>query len=105
MLALGRAIMSRPRLMLLDEPSLGLAPRIVEEVAKAILAFRRSGVTILLVEQNARVALALSERGYVIETGRVVLSDDSTSLKRNPRVIESYLGGSSSAGATGGVMH
>jgi branched-chain amino acid transport system ATP-binding protein len=105
MLALGRAIMSRPRLMLLDEPSLGLAPRVVEEVAKAILAFRRSGVTILLVEQNARVALALSERGYVIETGRVVLSGDSASLKRNPRVIESYLGGSSGAGANGRMMH
>jgi branched-chain amino acid transport system ATP-binding protein len=105
MLALGRAIMSRPRLMLLDEPSLGLAPRVVEEVAKAILAFRRSGVTILLVEQNARVALALSERGYVIETGRVVLSDDSASLKRNPRVIESYLGGGSSAEASGGTLH
>jgi branched-chain amino acid transport system ATP-binding protein len=105
MLALGRAIMSRPRLMLLDEPSLGLAPRVVEEVAKAILAFRRSGVTILLVEQNARVALALSERGYVIETGRVVLSDDSASLKCNPRVIESYLGGSSSAGANGRRVH
>jgi branched-chain amino acid transport system ATP-binding protein len=105
MLALGRAIMSRPRLMLLDEPSLGLAPRVVEEVAKAILAFRRSGVTILLVEQNARVALALSERGYVIETGRVVLSDDSASLKRNPRVIESYLGGGSGGGANGGMVH
>jgi branched-chain amino acid transport system ATP-binding protein len=105
MLALGRAIMSRPRLMLLDEPSLGLAPRVVEEVAKAILAFRRSGMTILLVEQNARVALALSERGYVIETGRVVLSDDSASLKRNPRIIESYLGGSSNAGASGRVVH
>ena len=105
MLALGRAIMSRPRLMLLDEPSLGLAPRVVEEVAKAILAFRRSGMTILLVEQNARVALALSERGYVIETGRVVLSDDSASLKRNPRVIESYLGGSSSAGANDRMVH
>ena len=105
MLALGRAIMSRPRLMLLDEPSLGLAPRVVEEVAKAILAFRRSGVTILLVEQNARVALALSERGYVIETGRVVLSDDSASLKRNPRVIESYLGGNSSAGANSRMVH
>jgi branched-chain amino acid transport system ATP-binding protein len=97
MLALGRAIMSRPRLMLLDEPSLGLAPRIVEEVAKAIIAFRRAGMTILLVEQNARVALALSERGYVIETGQVVLADDCVSLKRNPRVIESYLGGSSAA--------
>ena len=105
MLALGRAIMSRPRLMLLDEPSLGLAPRVVEEVAKAILAFRRSGVTILLVEQNARVALALSERGYVIETGRVVLSDDFASLKRNPRVIESYLGGNSSAGANSRMVH
>jgi branched-chain amino acid transport system ATP-binding protein len=93
MLALGRAIMSRPRLMLLDEPSPGLAPRGVEEVAKAIIAFRRSGMTILLVEQNARVALALSERGYVIETGRIVLSDSATGLKRNPMIIESYLGG------------
>ena len=93
MLAIGRAIMSRPRLMLLDEPSLGLAPRVVEEVAKAIIAFRRSGMTILLVEQNARVALALSERGYVIETGRIVLSDSATGLKRNPMIIESYLGG------------
>jgi branched-chain amino acid transport system ATP-binding protein len=95
MLALGRAIMSRPRLMLLDEPSLGLAPRVVEEVAKAIIAFRRVGMTILLVEQNARVALALSERGYVIENGRVVLADDCASLKRNPRVVASYLGGGS----------
>jgi branched-chain amino acid transport system ATP-binding protein len=92
MLALGRAIMARPRLMLLDEPSLGLAPRIVEEVAKVIIAFRRSGMTILLVEQNARVALAISKRGYVLETGRVVLSADSAALKRNPRVIASYLG-------------
>jgi branched-chain amino acid transport system ATP-binding protein len=105
MLALGRAIMSRPRLMLLDEPSLGLAPRVVEEVAKAIISFRKSGMTILLVEQNARVALALSERGYVIETGRVVLSDNSASLKRNPKVIESYLGGASSAGSSRETMH
>jgi len=97
MLALGRAIMSRPRLMLLDEPSLGLAPRVVEEVAKAILAFRRSGMTILLVEQNARIALALSGRGYVLEAGRIVLSDDSAALKRNPRVIASYLGGDKNA--------
>ena len=105
MLALGRAIMSRPRLMLLDEPSLGLAPRIVEEVAKAIMAFRRSGMTILLVEQNARVALAISERGYVIETGRVVLADDSAGLKRNPRVIESYLGGGANAAPSGATVH
>jgi branched-chain amino acid transport system ATP-binding protein len=93
MVALGRAIMSRPRLLLLDEPSLGLAPRIVEEVAKAVIAFRASGVTILLVEQNARVALAISERGYIIETGRVVFSDRAAALKANPMVIESYLGG------------
>ena len=105
MLALGRAIMSRPRLMLLDEPSLGLEPRIVEEVAKAIIAFRRSGMTILLVEQNARVALAISERGYVIETGRVVLADDSAGLKRNPRVIESYLGGAANAVPDGATVH
>jgi branched-chain amino acid transport system ATP-binding protein len=105
MLALGRAIMSRPRLMLLDEPSLGLAPRVVEEVAKAIISFRKSGMTILLVEQNARVALALSERGYVIETGRVILSDNSASLKRNPKVIESYLGGASAAESSRGTMH
>jgi branched-chain amino acid transport system ATP-binding protein len=93
MVALGRAIMAQPRLLLLDEPSLGLAPRIVEEVAKAVLAFRASGVTILLVEQNARVALAISERAYIIETGRIVLSDNAAALKTNPRVIESYLGG------------
>jgi branched-chain amino acid transport system ATP-binding protein len=105
MLALGRAIMSRPRLMLLDEPSLGLAPRIVEDVAKAIIAFRRSGMTILLVEQNARVALAISERAYVIETGRVVLADDSAGLKRNPRVIESYLGGDAYAAPGGATVH
>jgi branched-chain amino acid transport system ATP-binding protein len=105
MLALGRAIMSRPRLMLLDEPSLGLAPRVVEEVARAILAFRRSGMTILLVEQNARVALALSERGYVLETGRIVLSDACANLKRNPRVIESYLGGGSSTAASERTVH
>jgi branched-chain amino acid transport system ATP-binding protein len=95
MVALGRAIMACPRLLLLDEPSLGLAPRIVEEVAKAVIAFRASRMTILLVEQNARVALAISERAYIIETGRIVLSDSAAALKANPRVIESYLGGMS----------
>jgi branched-chain amino acid transport system ATP-binding protein len=99
MLVLGRAIMSRPRLMLLDEPSLGLAPRLVEEVAKAVVSFRKAGMTILLVEQNARVALAISERGYVIETGRIVLSDSAAALKQNPRIIESYLGGNSGSPA------
>jgi branched-chain amino acid transport system ATP-binding protein len=105
MLALGRAIMSRPRLMLLDEPSLGLAPRVVEEVAKAIIAFRRAGMTMLLVEQNARVAFALSERGYVLETGRVVLADDCTSLRRNPRIMQSYLGGNSAVEESRRALH
>jgi branched-chain amino acid transport system ATP-binding protein len=93
MLALGRAIMARPRLLLLDEPSLGLAPQIVEKVAQAVIAFRASGMTVLLVEQNARVALAISKRGYIIETGTIILSDSAAALKANPRVIESYLGG------------
>jgi len=99
MLALGRAIISRPRLLLLDEPSLGLAPRVVEDVARAIIGFRREGMTVLLVEQNARVALAISDRGYVIETGRIVLADVVAELKRNPRVAASYLGGARDAGA------
>src|SRR6516165_4195993 len=93
MLALGLAIMSRPRLMLLDEPSLGLAPRIVEDVAKAVIGLRAAGVTVLLVEQNARVALAISDRGYIIEDGRIVLSDHAAALKINASVIDSYLGG------------
>jgi branched-chain amino acid transport system ATP-binding protein len=93
MLALGRAIISGPRLLLLDEPSLGLAPRIVEDVARAIIGFRREGMTVLLVEQNARVALAISDRGYVIETGRIVLANTCDELKRTPKVVASYLGG------------
>jgi branched-chain amino acid transport system ATP-binding protein len=97
MLVLGRAIMSRPRLLLLDEPSLGLAPRIVEDVAKAIVSMRKAGMTILLVEQNARVALAIAGRGYVIETGRVVLADTAEALRRNPKIVDSYLGGRAAA--------
>ena len=93
MVALGRAIMARPRLLLLDEPSLGLAPRIVEDVAKAVIGLRAAGVTVLLVEQNARVALAISDRGYIIEDGRIVLSDHAAALKINASVIDSYLGG------------
>lgn len=93
MLALGRAMMSKPRLLMLDEPSLGLAPMVVEEVAKAVLALRKTGVTVLLVEQNATLALAMCDRGYVLEHGRVTLSDTGTALQRNPRVISSYLGG------------
>jgi branched-chain amino acid transport system ATP-binding protein len=92
MAALGRAIMARPRLLLLDEPSLGIAPQVIEMIAEAILSFRKSGMTILLVEQNAQIALALADRGYVIETGRIVLTDIAANLRTSPLVAESYLG-------------
>lgn len=94
MLALGRALMSRPKLLLLDEPSLGLAPRIVEEVFKIIVDLRKTGVSILLIEQNARSALAISDYGYVLETGSVVLQGASQSLTSDPKIIETYLGSS-----------
>jgi branched-chain amino acid transport system ATP-binding protein len=99
MLALGRAMMSEPRLLLLDEPSLGLAPLVVAEVMRSALLFRESGVTILLVEQNANLALAISDRGYVMETGRITMSDASTVLRRNPAVLESYLAGPREGGS------
>jgi branched-chain amino acid transport system ATP-binding protein len=92
MLAFGRAMMASPRLLLLDEPSLGLAPIVVEEVAAAIRHFQKSGVTILLVEQNAELALQIAQRGYVIESGRIVLSGTGASLLDNPQVWASYLG-------------
>ena len=92
MLAFGRALMAGPRLLLLDEPSLGLAPLLVQEVARVVTELKRSGLTILLVEQNARLALTLADRGYVIETGRIVLSDTSDRLLANPDVQRSYLG-------------
>ena len=92
MLAFGRAMMAQPVLLMLDEPSLGLAPIMVEEVARAIDYFRESGVTILLVEQNAELALELATRGYVIETGSIVLADTSVRLLENPKVWASYLG-------------
>ncbi len=92
MLAFGRAMMAQPRLLLLDEPSLGLAPIIVEEVARGIEQFRQDGATILLVEQNAELALTLASRGYVIETGQIVLTDNSESLRQNPKIWASYLG-------------
>lgn len=94
MLALGRALMSRPKLLLLDEPSLGLAPRIVEEVFRTIVDLKKTGVSILLVEQNARSALAISDFGYVLETGSVVLHGPSRDLTSDPRIIETYLGSS-----------
>ncbi|MFM9884337.1 MAG: ABC transporter ATP-binding protein [Burkholderiales bacterium] len=93
MLALGRAMMSQPKILMLDEPSLGLAPMVVDEVANAVLELRKTGVTVLLVEQNATLALAMCDRAYVLENGRVTLTDTGTALQRNPRVITSYLGG------------
>jgi branched-chain amino acid transport system ATP-binding protein len=92
MLAFGRAMMAQPVLLLLDEPSLGLAPIVIEEVARAIEHFRADGVTVLLVEQNAELALTLATRGYVIETGSIVLADSSARLLQNPQVWASYLG-------------
>ncbi|MDX2452691.1 hypothetical protein [Desulfosarcina sp.] len=84
--------MSKPRLLMLDEPSLGLAPLVVEQIMEIIRRIRDEGVTILLVEQNAQAALELSDFGYVIETGRVVLTDRADRLLENPKVKEAYLG-------------
>jgi len=92
MLALGRALMSRPRLLMLDEPSLGLAPLVVRDIFRVIAGLRETGVSILLVEQNARAALQVADYGYVLETGEIVLEGPSGELISNPRVIESYLG-------------
>jgi branched-chain amino acid transport system ATP-binding protein len=93
MLSIGRALMSRPRLMLLDEPSLGLAPNLVKEIFSIIEELNKDGTTILLVEQNAHMALEVADRAYVLETGNVVLSDTGASLLNNPKVKEAYLGG------------
>jgi branched-chain amino acid transport system ATP-binding protein len=93
MLAIGRALMSKPRLLLLDEPSMGLAPKIVEQILENIRAINRAGVTILLVEQNAAMALAISHRGYVLETGAVILEGSATELAGNDLVRQAYLGG------------
>jgi branched-chain amino acid transport system ATP-binding protein len=92
MLAFGRAMMAKPVLLLLDEPSLGLAPILVQEVARAIDHFHAGGATILLVEQNAELALEMASRGFVIETGRIVLTDTASNLLKNPKVWASYLG-------------
>ena len=93
MLALGRALMAKPRLLLLDEPSLGLAPIIVREVFRIIASLRELGVSILLVEQNARAALETADFGYVLETGEIVHSGAAADLMHDPRVTASYLGG------------
>ena len=92
MLAIGRALMGKPRLLMLDEPSLGLAPRIVRDILRIVSELRTSGVAILLVEQNARAALQISDHAYVLETGDLVLQGPAAELVGNPRVIASYLG-------------
>lgn len=92
MLAVGRALMARPELLMLDEPSLGLAPKVVREIFQTIIQLRKTGVSILLVEQNARAALHVADYGYVLETGSVVLEGRASELANNPRIIESYLG-------------
>jgi branched-chain amino acid transport system ATP-binding protein len=92
MLALGRALMGKPDLLMLDEPSLGLAPLIVKEIFHIISALRSTGVATLLIEQNARAALQVSDYGYVLETGELALEGPAQSLAQNPRVIETYLG-------------
>lgn len=92
MLAIGRALMAKPRLLLLDEPSMGLAPLLVEEIFRAIVALKQAGTTIFLVEQNAQGALAIADRGYVLETGRIVLHDTGKALLANDKVRQAYLG-------------
>jgi branched-chain amino acid transport system ATP-binding protein len=92
MLAMGRALMARPRLLMLDEPSLGLAPRIVRDVFHIITALKEAGVSILLIEQNARAALQIASYAYVLELGRVTAAGTSAEITNNPRLVESYLG-------------
>ena len=92
MLAIGRALMAKPKLLLLDEPSMGIAPILVERIYETIAEINRQGTTILLVEQNANFALGVSKRAYVLETGKVALSDESSKLRENPDVQKAYLG-------------
>ena len=92
MLAIGRALMSRPKLLLLDEPSMGLAPLMVQKVFETIIAVSGEGVTILLIEQNARLALEVSDRGYVMESGEITLEGDAAKLLHDPKVRAAYLG-------------
>jgi len=93
MVAIGRALMGRPRLLLLDEPSMGLAPLVVEEIFGVIRRLHAEGTTVLIAEQNARMALSVAQRGYVIEAGHVVRTDEAAALEHDPAVREAYLGG------------
>ena len=93
MLAMGRALMSRPKLLMLDEPSMGLAPILVEQIFKFIQTLHEAGTTILLVEQNAQAALSIADRGYVLETGKIVTSGTGTELLASPEIKKAYLGG------------
>ena len=92
MLAIGRALMSRPKLLLLDEPSMGLAPLMVQKIFEVICTVADEGMTVLLVEQNAKLALEVSQRAYVMESGEITLTDESSKLLENPKVREAYLG-------------
>ena len=93
MLAMGRALMSHPKLLMLDEPSMGLAPILVDQIFEIIKELHASGVTVLLVEQNARMALSIADRAYVLETGKVALSGTGAELMASDKVREAYLGG------------
>jgi branched-chain amino acid transport system ATP-binding protein len=92
MLAIGRALMAKPRVLLLDEPSLGLAPILVDQILEIIRGFKRDGVTVLLIEQNARAALGIADRGYVLETGRVTATGTAVEIQADERVRAAYLG-------------
>ena len=93
MLAIGRALMARPKVLLLDEPSMGLAPILVEQIFDIVKDINASGTTVLLVEQNALMALGIAKRGYILQTGEIVLQDSADRLMTNPEVQKAYLGG------------
>jgi branched-chain amino acid transport system ATP-binding protein len=93
MLAIGRALMARPKLLLLDEPSMGLAPILVEQIFEIVQDINKGGTTVLLVEQNALMALGIARRGYILQTGEIVLHDEAEQLRTNPEVQKAYLGG------------